>query len=83
MVPTLVHSGLQNSSIFGRKLQIQTAHHTFPENRHPEVTERLYYVLFTCQSEIPTFLGSSSWIIIAQIIMMLVLINMVLNVEHH
>ena len=30
---------------FGRKLPIQTIHHTFLECRHPEVTKNPYYVL--------------------------------------
>ena len=40
-----------------------TAHHTFLESRHPEVIKNLYYVLSTCRSQIPIFLGSSSWTI--------------------
>ena len=32
---------------FCQKLLIWTAHHTFPESRHPQVTKNLYYVLFT------------------------------------
>ena len=64
VVPHLVHSGLQNTSIFHQKLPIQTAHHTFLESRHPEVTKNLYYVLPTRGSQIPIFLGSSSWTII-------------------
>ena len=31
---------------FGQKLSIGTAHHTFLESRHPEVTKNPYYVLF-------------------------------------
>ena len=58
-----VHSGLKNTSIFGRKLPIQTAHHTFLESRHPDVTNNLYYVFYSSQSQIPIFLGSSSWTI--------------------
>ena len=61
--PPLVHSGLRNTSIFGQQLPIQTAHHTFLESRHPEVTKNLYYVLFSGWSQIPIFLGSSSWTI--------------------
>ena len=30
---------------FGRKLLIRTAHHTFPESRHPEVTVNPCYIL--------------------------------------
>ena len=30
---------------FGQNLPIQTAHHTFRESRHPEVTKNRYYVL--------------------------------------
>ena len=30
---------------FGQKLQIQTAHHTFLESRHPEVNKNPYYIL--------------------------------------
>ena len=30
---------------FGQKLPIRTAHHTFLESRHPEVTKNSYYVL--------------------------------------
>ena len=52
-----------NTSIFSHKLPIQTAHHTFLESRHPEVTKNLYYVLSTRRSQIPIFLGSSSWTI--------------------
>ena len=61
--PPLVHSGLRNTSIFGQQLPIQTAHHTFLESRHPEVTKNLYYVLCSGWSQIPIFLGSSSWTI--------------------
>ena len=61
--PPLVHSGLRNTSIFGQKLPIQTAHHTFLESRHPEVTNNLYYVFYSSQSQIPIFLESSSWTI--------------------
>ena len=63
LVPPLVHSGLLNTSIFGQKLPIWTAHHTFPESRHPEVTKNLCYVLSTRRSQRPNFLGSSSWTI--------------------
>ena len=31
------------------------------ERRLPDVTENLYDVLSTCRSQIPIFLGSSSW----------------------
>ena len=62
--PPLVHSGLLNTSIFGQKLPIQTAHQTFLETRHPEVTKNLYYVLSTRRRQIPIFLGSSSWTIL-------------------
>ena len=30
---------------FGQKLQIQTAHHTFLESRHPEVNKNPHYIL--------------------------------------
>ena len=39
----------------------QAAHHEFLESRHPEVTKNLYYVFSTCRSQIPIFLGPSSW----------------------
>ena len=52
-----------NTLIFGQKFPIQTAHHTFLESRHTEVTKHLYYVLFSRQSQILIFLGSSSWTI--------------------
>ena len=55
MVPPLVHAGLKTSLIFSQNLPIQTAHHTFVESRHPEVTKNLYDVLFTRQSKIPIF----------------------------
>ena len=61
VLPSLVHSGLQNTTIFVRKLPIQTAHHTFRESRRSEVTKNLYYVSSTRRSQIPIFLGSSSW----------------------
>ena len=61
---TSVHSGLENTSIFWQKLLIWTVHHTFPESRHPEVTKKLYYVLFTRWRKIPIFLGFSSWTIL-------------------
>ena len=48
-------------SFFYQKLPIRTAHHTFMESRYPEVTKNLYYLLSTCQSQIPIFSGSSSW----------------------
>ena len=57
----LVHSGLENTSIFGEKLPIQTAHHTFLKSRHPKVTKYVCYVLSTLQSQIPIILGSSLW----------------------
>ena len=63
VVPHLVHSGLKNTTIFGQKLLIRTAHHTFLEGRHPEVTKNLYYVLSIRRSQIPIFLGTSSWTI--------------------
>ena len=50
--------------IFLPKILIWTAHHTFPESRHPEVTKTQYYVLFTHWSKIRIFLGSSSWTIL-------------------
>ena len=55
VVPPLVHSGLKTTLIFSQNLLIQTAHHTFVESRHPEVTKNLYDVLFTRQSQIPIF----------------------------
>ena len=57
MVLTLIHSDPQNTLIFGQKLPIQTAHHTFLESGHPEVTKNLYCVLSTRWSQIPIFLG--------------------------
>ena len=59
----LVHSGLQNISIFGQKLPIWTAHHNFLESRNPEVSNNLYYVLSTSRGQIPISLCSSSWTI--------------------
>ena len=50
--------------IFLQKILIWTAHHTFPESRHPEVTKDQYYVLFTHCRKIPIFLGSSLWTIL-------------------
>ena len=41
-------------------LPIQTAHHTFLESRHSEITKNLYYGLSTYRSQIAIFLGSSS-----------------------
>ena len=61
MVPPLVHSGLQKTSIFGQKLLIQTAGHTFLGSGHPEVTKNVCYGLSTLQSQIPIFLGFSLW----------------------
>ena len=58
VISILVHSEI--AQFFGRKLPIQTAHHTFLESRHPEVTKNLYYVLSISQSQIPISLGSSS-----------------------
>ena len=46
---------------FCQKLPIQTAHHIFLESRHLEVTKNLYYVLSSRRSQIPIFLGSTSW----------------------
>ena len=37
---------------FWANLPIRTAHYTFLENRHPEVTKNLYYVLFPEGSQI-------------------------------
>ena len=45
---------------FGPKA-IWTADHTFLESRHPEATKNPYYFLSTHRSQIPIFLGSSSW----------------------
>ena len=47
--------------MFGQKLPIQTAHHTFLEKSHPEVTKYVCYVFSTLQSQIPIFLGSTVW----------------------
>ena len=44
-------------------LLITTAHYTFLEARVPEVTKNLFYVLPIRRSQIPIFLGSSSWTI--------------------
>ena len=55
MAPSLVYSGLHNTSIFGHKLKIWKAHHTFLESRHAEVTKNLYYALSTRRSQIPIF----------------------------
>ena len=44
-------------------LLITTAHYTFLEARVPEVTKNLFYVLPIRWSQIPIFLGSSSWTI--------------------
>ena len=41
MVPFLAHNGPKNTSIFGQKLPIRKAHHTFLESRLPEVTKAL------------------------------------------
>ena len=46
---------------FCQKLPIQTAHHIFLESRYLEVTKNLYYVLSSRRSQIPIFLGSTSW----------------------
>ena len=51
---------LLNTSIFGQTLPTQTVHHNSLESRHPEVTKSACYGLFTLQSQIPIFLGSSS-----------------------
>ena len=55
MVPSLVYSGLHNASIFGHKLKIWKAHHTFLESKYAEVTKNLYYALSTRRSQIPIF----------------------------
>ena len=47
--------------VFGQKLLIQTVHHTFLESRHPKVTKNPYYVLSTCWSQVPIFVGFNSW----------------------
>ena len=57
-VPPLVHSGLQNISIFGQQLPISADHYTFPESRHPDVTRNLFCVLSTRQRQIVILLGS-------------------------
>ena len=49
-VPPLVHSGLQNTSNFGQKLPIRTAHHTFLESN-----KNLYYILSPRRSHISIF----------------------------
>ena len=36
-------------------VHLQTAHHTFLERRHSEVTKNPYYVLSTSRSQIPIF----------------------------
>ena len=54
-VVPLARYGLENTSIFGQKLLIQTAHDTFLESRHPDVTKTLYYVLLSNRSQIPIF----------------------------
>ena len=46
----------QIPQFFCQKLLLRTAHHTFLESRHPELTKNLYYVLCTRQSQIPIFL---------------------------
>ena len=46
----------QIPQFFCQKLLLRTAHHTFLESRHHELTKNLYYVLCTCQSQIPIFL---------------------------
>ena len=56
VVPLLIHSGLQDISIFDQKLPIRTTHHTFLQSRQPAVTKNLYYVLSTRRSQIPIFL---------------------------
>ena len=43
---------------FRRNLPIQTANHTFLENKHPEVTKNLYYVSFPKESQRKSI---SSW----------------------
>ena len=43
---------------FGKKLPIRTAHHTFLESKHPEVTKNPYYVLSPEGSQKK---GISSW----------------------
>ena len=63
---------------FGQKLPIRTAHHSFLESKHPEVTKNLYYVLSTRQSQIPIFLGSSSWTIFI-VIIFFICINIKMN----
>ena len=44
-----------------RATDSDSSSHFFLETRHPEVTKNLYYVLSTQRSQIPIFLGSSSW----------------------
>ena len=43
---------------FWEKVPIWTAHQTFLESRHPEVTKNLYHGLSIRRSQIPNFLGS-------------------------
>ena len=52
------------TSIFGQKLLIWKADHNFLERRHPEVkTPKRQPISSTRRSQIPSFLGSSSWTI--------------------
>ena len=51
------------TTIFCQKLLTWTAHYTFLEKRHPEVTKNPYYVLFNRRRQLPISLGSSSWTI--------------------
>ena len=55
MVFPSVHSGPLKTSIFGQKLPMQTAHHTFLEIRHPEITKNLYQLLSTRPSQMAIF----------------------------
>ena len=52
-----------STTIFCQKLLTWTAHYTFLEKRHPEVTKNPYYVLSNRRRQLPISLGSSSWTI--------------------
>ena len=51
------------TSIFGQNLTIRTAHDTFLESRHPDVTKNVCYGCPQARAKCPFFLVSSSWII--------------------
>ena len=54
-VCNIYFSEYENTQHFLVKATDSDAHHIFLENRHPEVTKNLYYVLSTCQSQITIF----------------------------